>query len=109
MAMPIDESRQQCLALHVRAPVELFGPFVAALEQFGDFAVGRHQQPGELNRLAVLVHRHAVDVIDQGIGESRGCQREQGHGGEYETHHFGNLLTSALVSCRAPPIFCTSA
>src|SRR3546814_10055462 len=63
--MRIDEPLQHHLAVHIGAPVELFRALVLATKQLGDAPVGRHQQAGEVDDVAIFVERDAVAVVDQ--------------------------------------------
>ena len=71
-------------------------------------AVVADQQRSEAHGAVLRVQRVAVDVVDNDIG---GCGRrqQQGRKAAKDTLHSTSLRTSDDVSCRPPPIFCTSA
>src|SRR3546814_9145297 len=60
--MRIDEPRQHHLAVHIGAPVELFRALVLATKQLGDAPVGRHQQAGEVDDVAIRSEEHTSEL-----------------------------------------------
>ena len=82
MPVRIDEPRQHHTPVHVGPPVELVRPLVMFLQQLGDLARRRHQQPGEVDHLAVVIERDAVDVVDQRVGKRGGREKDDGKGGD---------------------------
>src|SRR3546814_3752257 len=68
MAVRVDQSGDEGLALAILFEVGAFGALVLAVEQLLDLAFAIDDEPGEADELAVLVERDAVDVVDQRVG-----------------------------------------
>lgn len=71
MDMRVDHARDHYLPLAVEPVIDL-RTRLAAREHGGDLAVLVEHQPGEAFDLAVRVDGHAVDIVDQRIGQHRG-------------------------------------
>ncbi len=113
MGMAVDEAGQHGPTFEIDVIVDLrFGP-VAEIEQLHDPPVFVHDHAGKAVHAAVAADRHAVDIVEMGSGKGRGgktgqdacCQ--QGYADHLPA--CGIWRTSALVSCRPPPMACTRA
>jgi hypothetical protein len=122
MAVAVDQPGQQGPPRPVEAEVQPLGSLRCGIEQADDLAI-LDQQPGEAGDLAVSGERVAVDIVDQPAGRDRfdrrrrrplaraggaGDQNGTDRNGEGDPPHFSRRRTSDDVSCRPPPIFCTS-
>src|SRR5690606_38765338 len=84
---------------------------LAAGISFDDTALLVDRHRGEAGDFAIAVDRDAVDVVDQRIGQQRSGE-EQRQRCEPPRDHAptsARWRTSALVSCRPPPIAWTCA
>ncbi|MCY1173664.1 hypothetical protein D9M73_138310 [compost metagenome] len=78
MAVRVDETGQQDLAMFVGAPVQFDRALLIIGEQLHHLAIGRNQNAGKAHHLAILVERDAVDIVDQRVGKRRRRQRKCG-------------------------------
>src|SRR5690606_10830338 len=109
MAVRVDQAGKQRAPASVEQVARPLRPPVAALEELLHPAFVVDDDAVEAEQAPVLAHRVAVDVVDERIRQ-RGNGREQScDDEEQQTLHGSSLRTSEDVSCRAPPIACTSA
>ncbi len=121
--MRVDQAGDQCLAPAVQLEVQTLRPaltllqlllagwrFIASGQQSFDLAIIVDQQSAETHGASISVDRDAVHIVDDPRRDSGKGQGERGGGRQKGALHALVIrLTSALVSCRLPPIACTSA
>ena len=111
--MGVDHPGDQHAALAVEPVIDL-RTRLAAREHGHNLAILVKHEAGEALDLAFLANRHAVDIIDQRIGQGRDSQRKERGGGERRDSKTqfshpssgtrrGRRVMSAEVSLRPPP------
>ncbi len=108
MGMGVDEPGYDDMAVAVLAVIDL-GRFVAELENSGNAPLVVEHETGKASDFAVAVHRDAVDIVEQRVGQcgSGRKQSERQQGAADHVRVSGRWRINALVSCRAPPCACT--
>ena len=118
MGVAVDHAGDQELALAIQLVAGAFRALVAAVQDLLDPAIVAHDQPGEAVQPALRVHGYAVDIIDQRVGPCGSGKRERADRAQQQSLHAlschalplrGRRRTRAEVSCRPPPMACTSA
>jgi len=71
MAVRIEKSWNQRLALAVKLKIHIARPLVPTVEQLFDLAVVVNQHRGKADHLAIAIQRHAVNIFDQAVGMGR--------------------------------------
>ena len=107
MPVRIDKPGQHRQSTTIMAEIKLLWGLFLTGQKLADLALFIDEDGRKTDNLAILVERDAIDILDKSVGNGRGSECGEGCSRQKlkSSHRLGNLRTSALVSCRPPPIY----
>ena len=81
MDMRVDHAGDHHAPLPIQPEID-HGAFIPAPQHRHNLSLIVEYQPGEAQHLAFAINRHAIDIVDQRIGQRRGRKGEQRAGGK---------------------------